>query len=203
MVTLQLPVPVQAPLQPLNTEVVSGDAVNVITCPVVKGDEQSAPQSTPAGLEVTRPSPTPVRVTFMGKVLLVKEALAVFAASIVTVHVPVPLQAPDQPLNWEVLSGVAVNVIVVAPSYDALQVGPQEIPAGVVVTAPAPLPDFVTVTGAVNRAETDLGASMVTVQPPVPVQAPLQPEKVNPVSGRTVSITELPDGNDAEQFDPQ
>ncbi len=41
-------------------------------------------------------------------------------------------------------------------------------------------------------AVTDLTASMVTVQGPVPVQSPLQPVKVDPAAEVAVRVTEVP-----------
>ena len=51
----------------------------------------------PAGVEVTVPEP--VRDTPSMYVLIVNVAVTVFAASIVTLHAPVPVQAPPQPVN--------------------------------------------------------------------------------------------------------
>jgi len=62
------------------------------------------------------------------------------------VHVPVPEQPPpDQPANFELAFGTAVKVMDVPPPKDALQVAPQLMPAGLLVTVPLPLPDLVTV----------------------------------------------------------
>lgn len=60
MVTLQLPVPLQAPPQPLKVEEESGDAVRVTIMPPVKSAEQVAPQEMLAGLDVMVPLPLPV-----------------------------------------------------------------------------------------------------------------------------------------------
>src|SRR5437868_2055194 len=59
MTTLQVPVPVQAPLQPLNVDPLSGAAVSVTTVPAVKLAEHVDPQLTPAGLLLTLPLPVP------------------------------------------------------------------------------------------------------------------------------------------------
>ena len=60
MVTLQLPVPLQAPPQPLKVEEESGEAVSVTVCPALKAAEQVAPQEMLAGLDVMVPLPLPV-----------------------------------------------------------------------------------------------------------------------------------------------
>ena len=75
----------------------------------------------------------------------VNVAVTEAAALIVTVQFPVPVHAPLQPVNVEVASGAAVNVTTVPASYDALQVAPQVIPAGLEVTVPLPVPLVVTV----------------------------------------------------------
>ena len=66
------------------------------------------------------------------------------SAFIVTTQAPVPLHAPPQPVNFEPLAGVAVNVTCVPGVKAALQVEPQLIPEGELATVPLPLPDFET-----------------------------------------------------------
>jgi hypothetical protein len=58
----------------------------------------------------------------------------------VMLQVPVPVQAPDQPANVELLFGAAVSVTVVPLVKLALHVAPQLIPAGLLVIAPPPVP---------------------------------------------------------------
>src|SRR6185437_11117272 len=70
--------------------------------------------------------------------LELKVALTDFAASMVTLHAPVPLQAPPQPANVEPESGVAVKFTTVPFAKLAEHVAPQEIPEGVLVTEPEP-----------------------------------------------------------------
>ncbi len=122
----------------------------------------------------------------------VNAALTVFAASMVTWQVPVPEQAPVQPVNVELVSGFAVNVTRVLTAKSKEQVAPQLMPAGLLETVPEPVPLFVTVKVKALIAKvawTDLAASMVTWHVPLPVQAPLQPVKEDPASAVAVSVT--------------
>ena len=66
MFTLQMPMPEQAPLQPVNVDPTPPTAVNA-TVPLAKVVEQIAPQLIPAGLLVT--VPLPVTETVSGKVV--------------------------------------------------------------------------------------------------------------------------------------
>jgi hypothetical protein len=126
-----------------------------------------------------------------------------------TVQVPVPVQAPLQPVNVAPAAGAVVSVTLVPEAILALHVVPQSIALGLDATVPAPAPLFATlrvyvVTAAVpNVAVTLRAAVMLTVQVPVPVQAPLQPEKVEPVAAAAVRVTEVPELNEELQVDPQ
>jgi hypothetical protein len=62
-----------------------------------------------------------------------------------TAHVPVPLQAPDQPANVDPVLGVAVSVTGVPLVKLALHVVPQLIPEGLLVIVPVPVPALATV----------------------------------------------------------
>ena len=73
---------------------------------------------------------------------------------------------------------------------------PQFIPSGEEVTTPVPVPALLTVMDGVpgggvkvKAASTLEAAFMVTVQAPVPLQAPLQPAKVEPLAAVGVSVT--------------
>jgi hypothetical protein len=145
-VTVQVPVPLQPPVQPVKVEPVAGAADSVTTVPVVKEVEHVAPQEMPAGVLVTVPLPLPVLVTVSAKAVCMKVAVTVWAPFIVTAHVPTPVQPPPlQPANVEPAAGVAVKVTAVPLVKPAAHVAPQEMPAGVLVTVPAPAPAFVTV----------------------------------------------------------
>jgi hypothetical protein len=65
-----------------------------------------------------------------------KLALTLWSAFIVRLQVPVPLHAPPQPWKTQPLIGVALRVTAVPALKLALQVAPQSIPAGELVTVP-------------------------------------------------------------------
>jgi hypothetical protein len=114
-----------------------------------------------------------------------------------SVQVDVPVQAPPQPVNIEPAAGVAVSVTPVPLAYASVQSVPHSMPAGALRTVPLPAPARLTVrlTGASpNVAVTVAAAVIVTVQPAVPVQAPLQPVNVEPAAGAAASATTVPPG---------
>jgi hypothetical protein len=145
IVTEQLPVPVQAPLQPVKVEPAAGVAVKVTAVPVVNDAEHEAPQLMPAGLLVTVPLPAPALVTVSAKVGRANVAVTARAALIVTEQLPVPVQAPLQPVKVEPAVGAAVRVTAVPVVNGAEQVAPQLMPVGLLVTVPVPVPALVTV----------------------------------------------------------
>jgi hypothetical protein len=63
----------------------------------------------------------------------------------VSLQVDLPVQAPDQPSKNAPLPAFAVSVTTVPDLNDALQVGAQLIPAGLLVTVPVDVPANVTV----------------------------------------------------------
>ena len=81
-----------------------------------------------------------------------KVAVTLFAELTETVQSAVPEQALPHPPNVDVASGVATSVTVDPGVKLLLQVAPQLIPAGVLVTAPAPVPLFVTETAKVMNS---------------------------------------------------
>lgn len=74
-----------------------------------------------------------------------KVAVTALLASMVTVQLALPLQAPDHPLKDESLSAVAVKVRIVPGFRAAVQVRPQSIADGTLVMFPLPSPVFATV----------------------------------------------------------
>jgi phage tail protein X len=134
--------------------------------------------------------------------------VAVTAAAVAptfTVQAAVPEQAPDHPAKLEFAAGVALSVTDVPAAKVPLQVWPQLIPAGLLVTVPVPGPtaDTVTVPGAEKAAPTAVSAFNTTVHFPTPEQAPLHPENESPAAGVAVSVTEEPAAKLALQVVPQ
>jgi len=103
--------------------------------------------------------------------------------------------------------GVAVRVTVDPVAKLALQVLPQLIPAGLLVTVPEPVPASVTLSdGCADKlkvAVTDVFFVRDTVQPAVPLQAPPQPEKLDPDAGLAVRVIFVPELKFAVQVFPQ
>src|SRR5450755_2440839 len=197
IVTEQAPVPVHAPLQPVKVEPAAALAVSVTTVPLLKLALQVVPQLIPVGLLVTVPVPVPALVTLNLKTTALNVAVTDFAALIVTLQVPVPVQAPLQPANVDPAATLAVSVTTVPLLKLALQVPGQLIPVGLLVTVPVLVPASETVSGNVvtdvlNVAVTDFAALIVTLQAPVPVHAPLQPAKVEPEPTAWVRVTTVP-----------
>src|SRR5439155_877277 len=138
-VTVQVLVPVQAPLQPEKKKPVPGAAVRVTTVPVVNEAEHVPPQEIPAGELVT--VPVPALVTVSAKDGNAKVAVTARAALIVRMQVVLaPVQLAVQPAP-----GAAVSVTIVPVVNEAEHVAPQEIPAGLLVTVPLPAPAMDTV----------------------------------------------------------
>ena len=131
---------------------------------------------------------------------------AVAAAPIVGVHVAVPLHAPLQPAKKEPVAAVAVNVACDPKRNVALHRLPHAMPCGSLVTVPAPVPVFVTLTGKLSRSNTAvtcIAAASVTVQPPLPEHDPVHATNFEPVAGCGVSDTVVPQSNVFVHVDPQ
>ena len=92
-VTWHSPVPLQAPPHPPKTKPEAGVGVKVTWVPIGKLAPQTLPQLIPAGVLVTVPDPESVTVR-VGNPAFVNEAETDMLLFTVTLHVPVPLQAP-------------------------------------------------------------------------------------------------------------
>jgi hypothetical protein len=183
IVTVQLPVPEQAPDHPAKVDPEPGEALSVTTVPLAYVG--------PVGLALTPPVPVPAYPTVRVNVWGVRLNVAVTDRFefIVTVQLPVPEQAPDHPVNVEPVFGVATSVTTVPLVY----VGPD----GLALTAPLPVPAYATVRincwdVELNVAVTERFEFIVTVQLPVPEQAPDHPVNVEPVLGVATSVTTVP-----------
>ena len=66
MVTLQVEVPLQAPVQPAKVELAAGVAVSVTAVPAAKLAMHVVPQLMPAGVLAMLPVPVPEGVTVSG-----------------------------------------------------------------------------------------------------------------------------------------
>jgi hypothetical protein len=89
-------------------------------------------------LLTTLPEPLPARLTIrVGKAL--KVAVIDLSVSIVRMQVAVPLHPPAHPAKTVPILGVAVNVTAVPELKEALQVDPQLMPEGELVTLPDPI----------------------------------------------------------------
>jgi hypothetical protein len=144
---VQLDVPLHTPDHPANVEPDLGVAFSVNEVPLEKLATQVVPQSIPEGLLVIVPDPVPtlcsaIRIWgIVGLNMAITEALE-FSVNVQGV---VPPQAPYHPPKVESELGVAVSVTDVPLGKSALQVAGQLIPAGLLMTVPAPAPSFCTV----------------------------------------------------------
>jgi hypothetical protein len=108
------PETVSHPFQPLTSML--GLAVSVTTVLYVYVAEQSVPQLTPAGLELTLPRalPRPALLTVSTNCFRSKAAVTALGSFIVTVHVvPDAVSHPLQPAKLELIDAFAVNVTLV------------------------------------------------------------------------------------------
>lgn len=125
-------------------------------------------------------------------------------AFIVSEHVPVPLQLPDQPENVYPEVGVAESTTELPAANVAEHVVPHEIPAGLLVTVPfdddTESEKLVAVD--VNIAPTLFAAFIVRLHAPVPLHAPVHPPNVEPVAGVAVSETVVPSVYESEHVFP-
>ena len=179
-----VPVPEQAPDQPVNDEPPAAAAFNVTVVPTSYTALQVAPQLIPAGALVTLPEPLPALVTVSVGVAR-KCAVTLCATVSSTWQIPVPLQAPLQPVKRGPAAEAAVSVTTVPSSKSLLQVAPQVTPAGALVTVPVPVPAVATVS---VRA----GAGVPTVIPPTSSTATHSEAETQSMAVRSVPGTSAP-----------
>jgi len=125
----------------------------------------------------------------MEKSLSAKAALTVVLAEMVNVQVAEELVHPPlNPLELDPEAGAAVKVTLVPEAKEAEQTVPQLIPAGLEVTVPVPVPDFVTVAvkGVVPTGLMSKVAYQSDCRPPANA---CRPPKFPAVSA--VSVTEM------------
>jgi hypothetical protein len=137
----------QLELNPANVEPASGAAVRVTVLPLLNKElalGQVGPQEIPAGLDVTVPLPVPALETVSGNLNAVNVVVTVAAADMVIVHwVGMPetgVQLELKLVKFEFASGAAVRVTTVPVANWKEHADPQEIPAGLEVTVPPPVP---------------------------------------------------------------
>lgn len=143
--------PEQLPVHPANVAPAAAVAVSVTAVPCAKVEAQMLPQAIPAGNELTLPEPVPANATlrvYAGvEVISAKLAWQVVERDLRRTFAvdAVPLHAPLHPLKLEPAPGVTVRLTVVFFENRAVQVLPQDIPAGADITTPAPVPILLTV----------------------------------------------------------
>jgi len=133
------------PLHPAKNDPAAGVPVSVTTCPKANGALQVLPQLIPAGLLVIVPLPAPSLLNdrVFGNSEL-KVAMQLRPVDIVTLP-SVQSESPVHPAKEDPALAVAVRTTACPVTKDPLQVAPQEIPDGLLVTVPLPVPLLLTV----------------------------------------------------------
>lgn len=199
VVTVQGPVPEHiAELHPAKADPDAAVAVRVTVVPGLKPAEQVLPQVMPTGELDTLPAPLPdglIVTVYWGGGAGPYVAVTAWLELMARTQLPVPEQAPLQPVNTEPDAGVATRLTDVPDEYCAEQVAPQLIPAGLLVVVPVPVPAGVTVSvkSWAKFALRERFELIVTVHVPVPLHdEPLQPVKTKPAAGVAVNVTLVP-----------
>jgi hypothetical protein len=183
-----------------------GLALKLTWVPMGKVALQLLPQLMPEGVLVTSPAPVPAKVMFNVAAVRLKAAPTAALEFTVNAQEPVPVHAPDHPVNAEFVPAVAARVTWVPGLKVAVQVVPQLIPAGELVIVPRPLPESVIVSASgatLKAAPTDIFSLRVKVQELFPLQAPDHPANVELCAGLAVRVTCVPEENVALHVDPQ
>jgi hypothetical protein len=177
------------PVQPVQlVKVLFGPGVSVSVICVLGAKVKLQPvaepleQSIPGGVLVTIPVPVPARETVNAAEGALKVAVTLVPVVTVTLQAAAPVHEPDQLAKVSPVAGVSLSVTCVLGAKLAVHVegvaAEQLIPAGVLVTVPAPVPAKATVSPSptLKAAETLAAALMVKLHV-VPEQLPLQPAK--------------------------
>jgi len=168
------------------------------TRPARRPRSRAVPAKLVLNRSVTR-NRVPARLTFGGpravsvdEPPLENEAVTLSARLIVTVHVVLtPVQAPPQPVNLKTTVEFAATFAVqdVAPL-------PQRIAPPVTSPCPVTETDSGKLVATENVAPTLFAPVIATLQVgAVPVHAPVQPVKVEPLTGDSPSVTVVPTGS--------
>jgi hypothetical protein len=137
-----------------------------------------------------------------------KVAVTAVGALSVIAHAPVPVQPPPlQPANTDPVAATATSDTCDPAANDAVHVVGHDMPLGVDVTAPPPVPAVVTdnVAGAIalNVAVTVVFVVSDTVHAAVPLHPPPdQPVNTEPACGAAANVTLVPPLNDAAHVAP-
>jgi hypothetical protein len=195
IVRLHAPVPLHAPLQPVKADSAAGVALRVTLEPIGRSALHVVPQLSVVPVATTLPVPVPFLLALSVYFDRLKVARTLVHESIGTVQVPVPLQIPLHPANVESRLALGVSVTAAPLGKSLLQVLPQLIPEGEDVTLPVPLPSLVTVSVYMIRVKVAVTVCAAVIDMLhvllVPVHAPLQPAKVEPLAGVAVKVTVL------------
>jgi phage tail protein X len=196
----------QAPVHAANELFESAVSVNVTCVLFAKLALQVPGQLIPAGLLTTVPDPAPMSETVIVP-NRVKVAVTELAEVIVnTQGFALPVQEPAQEPKASPLPGDAVRDTIEFCGKFAEHVPGHAIPAGLLVTLPAP--DTTTVSSTVadrlKDALTLVAPATVTVQVvALFAHPPPQPANMDPAAGVSVRVTEAFCANVAEQVDGQ
>jgi hypothetical protein len=144
---------------------------------------QVDPQLIPEGWLVIVPLPAPEVVT-LSTGNLEKVAVTEALPLLVTTQLLAPVQAPAHDTKFEPALGVALNVTVLLAPNAAVQVTPQLIPGGLLVTVPVPSPVVLMLSWNEPGCEVD-----DPVKPLQPLRRERRPARqANPPTDRTNAI---------------
>jgi len=189
-----VPLLAQAAPHPAKVEPVAAAAVSVTCVPGLKLAWQVGPQLIPEGTLDTVPVPDPCETTVSTGALwtTLKTAVTFSLALGVTVQMGLLLHPPPvQPVKDEFVAAVAVRVTGVPGAKLALQVCPQLIPEGLLVTLPEPVPTnaMVSTGESLKVPVTEVFWVSVSLHSSVPLQAPDHPAKKEFAAGAATSVT--------------